>query len=102
MPSKPTITQSTPSLPRILTLPLKLLALTAAMYILPTLMHTITQSLSELYDLLGRRARSPYELDVPWVSVAVAGVVLVAWHVWLGRLSYIGIMEGSKGERVSW
>ncbi|KAF1912985.1 hypothetical protein BDU57DRAFT_521617 [Ampelomyces quisqualis] len=97
MPCKPTLTQFTPfSIPRILTLPLKLLALTTAIYILPTAMHTITTSLSDLYDLVGRRARSPYAPDAPLASVIGAGVMLLAWHVWLGRLSYVGIMEGTK------
>jgi hypothetical protein len=69
------------------------------MYIVPTLIHSTVQSLDEVYELLGRRARSPYALS----SILIASVLLVAWHVWIGRLSYKTVVEGSKrGSGVSW
>jgi hypothetical protein len=82
---------------------LQVLALAAAMFIVPTLMHRIVQSLDDVYELLGRRARSPYEPAIPYTSVFIATVLLLGWHVWLGRLSYKTVVEGSgeKG-RVSW
>lgn len=81
--------------------PLKLLFLTLATYILPTLIHRMTLSFSCLYDLLSRRARSPFAPEPSWADIVTAGVVFLAWHVWLVRLSYFGIMEGRK-KGVSW
>jgi cell division protein FtsB len=81
--------------------------LAAAMFIIPTTIHRIVQSLDEVYELLGRRARSPYAQAVPWTSALVATVLLLGWHVWLGRLSYKTIIEDQQKtseskKRVSW
>jgi len=77
--------------------------LAATMLFVPALMHRIVQSLDNVYELLGRRARSPYEPVVPWTSLFIATFLLLGWHVWLGRLSYKTVVEGSGGKgKVSW
>ncbi|KAF2821173.1 hypothetical protein CC86DRAFT_110150 [Ophiobolus disseminans] len=83
---------------------LEIVALAGAMFIVPTGIHRIVQSFDEVYELLGRRARSPYTPATPWVSVLVAGVLLAGWQVCLGRLSYTAVMEveGARGRRSPW
>lgn len=85
---------------------LEVVALAAAMFIVPTFIHRVVQSFDDVYELLGRRARSPYSPAIPWTSVIISFVLLAGWHFWLGRLSYKTIIEsnedaGSK-RRVSW
>lgn len=96
--------KSTASLPLRLSMRfLEVSTLAATMLIVPALIHRIVRSLDDVYELLGRRARSPYEPVVPWTSLFIATVLLVGWHVWLGRLSYKTVVEGSGGKgRVSW
>jgi hypothetical protein len=77
---------------------LKFILLTASLYIVPTLIHTAVRSLDTLHEVLGRRARAPYTLS----SILVASMLLVGWHVVLGRLSYKTIIEGKKKGSVSW
>jgi hypothetical protein len=95
----------TTSLPtRLLMRILELLLLTAAFYILPTFLHHIVQSIDDLYDILGRTARSPYTA-VSGVSVGVGILVVLGWHVWLGRLGYKAMLDGGKegvGRTGSW
>jgi hypothetical protein len=85
---------------------LEVIALAAAMFIVPTSIHRVVQSFDKVHELLGRRARSPYSPAIPWTSVIISTVLLTGWHLWLGRLSYKTIVEsnadtGSKG-RASW
>jgi hypothetical protein len=77
---------------------LEVIALAAAMFIVPGLIHYGVQCIDEIYEVLGRRARSPYAPSIPIISFAIAGVLLVAWHIWLGRLSYSAIMEQGAGQ----
>jgi hypothetical protein len=72
---------------------LEVIALAGAMFIVPTSIHRAVQSVDEVYELLGRRARSPYGSSSSWMSVIVAAVLLTGWHVWLGRLSHKAILE---------
>jgi hypothetical protein len=84
---------------------LEIIALAAAMFIVPTLIHQGVKSLDDVYELLGRRARSPYEPAIPWTSVVVAISILVVWHVWLGRMSYKTVVEGKRDggmDGISW
>jgi hypothetical protein len=85
---------------------LEVIALAAAMFIIPMFIHQVVRSFDDVYELLGRRARSPYSPAIPWRSVFVASVLLAGWHLWLGRLSYKTIVEsnGDAGgkKRVSW
>jgi hypothetical protein len=93
-----TTTQPSPLPQRLALHTLHFLLLTAALYIVPTLMHHAVTSLDSVYEVLGRRTRSPYTLS----SVFFASVLLVGWHVWLGRLSYKTVVEGRKVGQVSW
>ena len=91
------------------------LALAVPMYIIPTMIQHFVHSVDEVYELLGRRARSPYK-TVSWISVILATALLACWHVWLGRLSYKtmveeessldfkhkGAMKGVGGAGTSW
>jgi len=77
---------------------LEVIALAATMFIVPRLIHHGVQCFDEVYEVLGRRARSPYAPSLPIASFAIAGVLMVVWHVWLGRLSYSAIMEDGAGQ----
>ena len=87
----------------------EILGLAIAMLLIPTLIHSGVRSLDSIYEILDRRARSPYA-EVSWAGVGVAVVVLVGWHVWLGRLSYFVVLEPAasrddarvEGRKVSW
>jgi hypothetical protein len=88
---------------------LEVIALAGAMFIVPTGIHRIVQSVDEVHELLGRRARSPYAPQLPMMSVLVATMLLAGWHIWVGRLSYKAIMEdeddkarASKQGQSSW
>jgi hypothetical protein len=85
---------------------LEVIALVGAMFIVPTGIHRAVQGVDEVYELVGRRARSPYGSSSSWMSVIAAAILLMGWHVWLGRLSYKAIMEDesevSKQRRSSW
>jgi membrane protease YdiL (CAAX protease family) len=99
MQSTTTQPSSTSPLLSRLALPiLKFLLLTASLYIVPTLIHTAVRALDALYELQGRRSRSPYTLS----TILAASALLVAWHVWVGRLSYKTIVEGKRRGGVSW
>ncbi|CAI9631748.1 unnamed protein product [Alternaria burnsii] len=74
---------------------LEVVALAVVMLFVPLTMHHVVQGLDEIYDLLGRRARSPYAV-ASWTSIALAAVMLLGWHVWLGRLSYRTILEAAS------
>jgi hypothetical protein len=84
----------------------EVIALAVAMFIVPTFIHQVVRSFDDMYELLGRRSRSPYSPAIPWSSVIISTILLAGWHLWLGRLSYKTIVEssddaGSK-RRVSW
>ncbi|KAI4699022.1 hypothetical protein J4E81_004913 [Alternaria sp. BMP 2799] len=74
---------------------LEVVALAAAMLFVPLIMHRAVQGLDEIYELLGRRAQSPYA-TTSWMSIAAAATMLLAWHIWLGRLSYRTILEATS------
>jgi hypothetical protein len=71
---------------------LEIFALAAAMLIVPATIHQGTRSLNELYELLGRRARSPYT-SFTWFSIFLAVALMLGWHIWLCRLSCHTILE---------
>lgn len=71
---------------------LEVIAVTAAMFLIPTIIQQLVHSMDEVYELLGRTARSPYT-SISWPSIVVAAVLLLGWHLWLGRLSYSVILE---------
>lgn len=95
--SEPT-TLPTPLPKRLLSTTIKFIALTASMYFIPTFMHSIVRSLDDVYGLLGRRTQST---EVSWIGLGIATMVLGAWHLWLGRLSYISAKSVS-GKRGGW
>lgn len=74
---------------------LEVVALAAAMLFVPLTMHRAVQGLDEIYELLGRRAQSPYA-TTSWMSIAAAATMLLGWHIWLGRLSYRTILEATS------
>lgn len=74
---------------------LEVVALAAAMLLVPLTMHRAVQGLDEIYELLGRRAQSPYA-TTSWMSIAAAATMLLGWHIWLGRLSYRTILEATS------
>ncbi|KAF2127622.1 hypothetical protein P153DRAFT_294677 [Dothidotthia symphoricarpi CBS 119687] len=80
---------------------LETLFVAAAMYILPTLIHGIVQSFDHLYELMGRRAPSPFINSTSWWNIVVAMTLLLNWHIWLGRLSYQVELKNTK-DRSSW
>ncbi|KAI4621860.1 hypothetical protein J4E80_004233 [Alternaria sp. BMP 0032] len=74
---------------------LEVVALAAAMLFVPLTMHRAVQGLDEIYEVLGRRAQSPYA-TTSWMSIAAAATMLLGWHIWLGRLSYRTILEATS------
>ena len=76
---------------------LEILALAAAMLLVPTLMHQAVCALDDVYDQLGRRARSPWEKG-KWLGVILGVAGLSVWHMWLGRLSWGVVLEGAKNK----
>jgi len=56
---------------------LEVVALAVVMLFVPFTMHHVVQGLDEIYELLGRRARSPYAV-ASWTSIALAAVMLLA------------------------
>lgn len=85
-----------PSLKPLVTLPL----LTLAFYIIPLTIHKTVQSVDTLYDLLDRRARSPYEAPISFASMLIAGGLIMGWHVCLAVLGYVAVDdEDGQGER---
>ncbi|EUC46307.1 hypothetical protein COCMIDRAFT_93202 [Bipolaris oryzae ATCC 44560] len=76
---------------------LEIVGLSTAMLIIPLSMHRAVQGFDEMYDILGRRAKSPYA-RLSWVNIALAFVVLVGWHMWLGRLTYLTVLESNIDE----
>lgn len=87
------ITKRSTSLPKRLgMLCLEILALAAAMLVVPALMHQAVCALDVAYEQLGRRARSPWEKGKwPGIILSVAGLSM--WHLWLGRLSWGVVLE---------
>ncbi|KAH7084272.1 hypothetical protein FB567DRAFT_78585 [Paraphoma chrysanthemicola] len=75
---------------------LEVIALAASMFVLPAGVHYIVQVFDETYEIVGRRARSPYDASLSGISIAIAGLLSLAWHLWLGRLSYTAIMEEQR------
>ena len=65
------------------------------MLFVPLTMHCGVQGLDEIYELLDRRAQSPY-VTISWMSIVVAAVILLGWHIWLGRLSYRTDLEAAS------
>ncbi len=65
----------------------QVLAVAGAMFLIPLSIQHVVTSFDEAYEVLGRRAHSPYT-PVSWGSVVLAILFMLSWHVWLGRLSY--------------
>jgi hypothetical protein len=98
---------------------LEVISLAAAMLVVPATIHQGVRSLDEVYELLGRRARSPYT-SISWLGIILAVVLMLGWHIWLGRLSYRTLLDkrvqytdhayttskereqGKQEERISW
>lgn len=76
---------------------LEVVALAAAMLLVPITMQCAIQGFDEIYEILGRRARSPYE-KMCWMDVLLCVVLMVGWHLWLGRLTYWTVLEGGTME----
>ncbi|CAE7026783.1 hypothetical protein PTNB73_01696 [Pyrenophora teres f. teres] len=90
------MTKRSTSLPKRLgMLSLEILALAAAMLLVPTLIHQAVCVLDVVYEHLGRRARSPWETGT-WLSITIGIVGLTVWHLLLARLSWGVVLERDK------
>lgn len=76
---------------------LELLALSAAMFLLPFAIHSTVQCFDHLHEFMSRRAQSPYA-SVSWGSIGFALLVLVGWHVALGRVGYWVVPDATGGK----
>lgn len=76
---------------------LEVVALAAAMLMVPVVMQCAVQGFDEIYEILGRRARSPYA-KMSWMNILLCVVLMVGWHFWLGRLTYCTVLEEGKNE----
>jgi uncharacterized protein YneF (UPF0154 family) len=73
---------------------LEIVGVAMAMFILPWLMQCVVQDMDEVYELLGRRARSSHT-SMSWISLILAMLLLLGSHVWLARLSYHTVLEST-------
>lgn len=95
----------TNALTSLLMLLLKILFTAVAILLVPRIIHIIVQCFDDLHDMLGRRARSPWETQMLWGNGALAAMgILVVSHALLFRLSHNAIMDedvqqGEKKER---
>ncbi|KAJ8117011.1 hypothetical protein OPT61_g1696 [Boeremia exigua] len=80
---------------------LKVIGTAVAMILLPRTIHISVQCLDSLYELLGRRARSPWDTDDPWGYGALAGLaIMVVLHDLLRRISYnVVLSENVEAEQ---
>lgn len=68
---------------------LKVFLLAITMFLVPRTIHSVVHEFDILQEIMGRRARSPFESHVRWEkSVIVALGLLIIWHEVLRRLSY--------------
>lgn len=66
----------------------KIVATAMAMIIVPRTIHIIVQCFDDLYEMLGRRARSPWETQTLWGYGAFAALVIMLFlHDTFSRLS---------------
>lgn len=64
------------------------------MFLIPRTIHLIVQCMSDLYELLGRRARSPWETQSLWDNGALAALAfMIVLHDLLFRISYNVILN---------
>ncbi|KAF2676909.1 hypothetical protein K458DRAFT_424403 [Lentithecium fluviatile CBS 122367] len=68
-----------------------------AMFLLPSLIQYFVRSLDELYEVVGRRARSPFA-GITGSKVLVGTLVFVICHVVLVRLGYVAFVGDEGGE----
>lgn len=96
---------SSPLLKRLAMRSLEVIALAAAMLVIPFTIHSGMLCFDAFHEFLGRRARSPYSAT-SWGSVVGAVVMMAGWTLGLGRLGYLvdgGAMVGTKVQRhISW
>ncbi|KAH9871001.1 hypothetical protein J1614_006575 [Plenodomus biglobosus] len=91
-----TTKRSSPPLKRLGMRSVEVVALAAAMLVVPWMVHSIMLCFSEMYEFLGRRATSPYSTN-SWASVLIALVLMIGWVGVLGRLCYSVDLE-EKGK----
>lgn len=77
---------------------LEVIGLAAAMLVVPLTMHRAVQGFDEMYEILGRQAKSPYA-RFSWINFSFAFMILITWHLWLGRLAYLTVLEGGADEK---
>lgn len=93
---------------------LRIVGTATAMLLLPRTIHLGVQCLDDMYEMLSRRARSPWETQVLWGNGVMAGLAIMFVLIdLLRRISYGIILnedddeerEGNKlwlGREVSW
>ncbi|KAF2629049.1 hypothetical protein BU25DRAFT_26109 [Macroventuria anomochaeta] len=67
---------------------LKVVGTAIAMFLVPRIIHIMVQCFDNLYDMLGRRAHSPWETQTLWGYGALAALaIMIILHDLLFRLS---------------
>ncbi|EOA86234.1 uncharacterized protein SETTUDRAFT_169334 [Exserohilum turcica Et28A] len=77
---------------------LEVVGLAAAMLVIPLTMHRAVQGFDDMYEMVGRRSKSPYA-RMSWVNIMFAAIIMVGWHLWLGRLTYLTVLEGGEDDQ---
>lgn len=79
---------------------LKAILTAIATFLVPRTIQAFVQCFDELYEMLSRRARSPWKTSTIWDSSAlVAMAVLIVWNHLLSRLSHNTILDSEvEGE----
>ncbi|KAF2849503.1 hypothetical protein T440DRAFT_480030 [Plenodomus tracheiphilus IPT5] len=102
-----TTKRSSPLLARLGMRGAEILALAVIMLIVPLMIQSLVLCFGQLYEVVGRRARSPYT-GSSWGSVDIAMGLMVGWVGVLGWLGYRVDFEGGRvggekeGRSVSW
>lgn len=78
---------------------LKIVGTAIAMLLLPRAIHIGVQCLDDVYETIGRRARSPWETQVLWGNGVMAGLaIMFVLHDLLRRISYSAILNEDTEE----
>ena len=78
---------------------LELLLAAPVMFTVSGMIQQLVRLVGDLYEHMGRRARSGFDMFY-FPGIVVGGVVLVLWHMCLARLSFLAIVGKAEQERL--
>lgn len=90
-----TTKRSSPLFKRLIMRSLEVIVLAAFMLVAPFAIHGAMLCFDDVYELLGRRAASPYA-EISWSRVMAGVGMMAGWTLVLGRLGYLADVEGEE------